>query len=79
LGPIVRAPGWRTRDRQTLALIYGLKGDRKAAQQLALIDLDPASVDHNLAFYESLRRLSADARSRAVLSASAAQRVGPRL
>jgi Flp pilus assembly protein TadD len=68
-----------SRERQTLALIYGLKGDRKAAQQLALVDLDPASVEHNLAFYDGLRRMSADARSRAVLSASATQRVGSRI
>lgn len=77
--PIVRGPGATPRERQTLALIYGIKGDQVAARQLALVDLDPASADHNLAFYESLRRLSPDARSRAVLSASAAQRVAPSL
>jgi Flp pilus assembly protein TadD len=71
--PVARAPGATPRDRQTLALIYGLKGDQRAARQLALVDLDPASVDHNLAFYESLRRLNPDARSRAILSASTAQ------
>jgi Flp pilus assembly protein TadD len=77
LQPIVHAPGATPRERQTLALIYGLKGDQREARLLALIDLDPASVDHNLAFYESLRRLTPDARSRAVLSASAAQRAVP--
>jgi Flp pilus assembly protein TadD len=74
LRPIAQGPGATAQERQTLALIYGLKGDQKAAREVALADLDPASVDHNLAFYESLRRLSPDARSRAVLSASA----GPR-
>ena len=71
LRPITMAPGATAAERQTLALIYGLKGDQKAAREVARIDLDPTSVDHNLAFYESLRRLSPDARSRAVLSASA--------
>ena len=74
LKPIAQAPGATAQERQTLALIYGLQGDQKAAREVARVDLDPASVDHNLAFYESLRRLSPDARSRAVLSASAAQR-----
>ena len=74
LKPIAQAPGATAQERQTLALIYGLKGDQNAARLAALVDLDPASVDHNLAFYESLRRLSPDARSRAVLSASAGSR-----
>jgi Flp pilus assembly protein TadD len=76
LRPITLAPGATAQERQTLALIYGLKGDQKAARDVARVDLDPSSVDHNLAFYESLRRLSPDARSRAVLSASATQRPG---
>ncbi|HXP04868.1 MAG TPA: tetratricopeptide repeat protein [Stellaceae bacterium] len=74
LRPITQAPGATAPERQTLALIYGLKGDQKAARDVARVDLDPASVDHNMAFYESLRRLSPDARSRAVLSASATSR-----
>ena len=74
LKPLTLAPAVTPQERQTLALIYGLKGDWKAAREVARVDLDPASVDHNLAFYESLRRLSPDARSRAVLSASATQR-----
>jgi Flp pilus assembly protein TadD len=77
LRPIATGPGGTPRERQTLALIYGLNGDPRAARQLAQVDLDAASVDHNLAFYESLRRLPADARSRAILSASAVQRVLP--
>jgi Flp pilus assembly protein TadD len=77
LRPIAAGPASNPRERQTLALIYGLIGDQKAARQLAQVDLDAASVDHNLAFYESLRRLPADARSRAILSASALQRVLP--
>jgi Flp pilus assembly protein TadD len=77
LRPIAYGPGATAQERQTLALIYGLKGDQKAARDLSKMDLDPASVDHNLAFYESLRRLPSDARSRAILSASAAPRTAP--
>ena len=71
LRPVAYAAGASPRERQTLALIYGLKGDTNAARQVAQIDLDAASVTHNLAFYETLRRLSPDARSRAILSVSA--------
>ena len=74
LRPFAYAPGATSQERQTLALIYGLKGDPKAARELARMDLDAASVDHNLAFYDTLRRLPPDARSRAILSASAAAR-----
>lgn len=66
LRPIATAPTAGPRDRQTLALIYGLRGDRAQAAHLARLDLDPASVEHNLAYYDTLRRLSPQARSRAV-------------
>ncbi len=70
LGAIARRPGSTAAERETLALIYGLKGDQTSARRLAAIDLDAASVDHNLAFYESLRRLTPRERARAILSAS---------
>jgi Flp pilus assembly protein TadD len=71
LRPIALAPGSTPQERQTLALIYGLKGDEKSARELSRRDLDAAATDHNLAFYDTLRRLPPDARSRAILSASA--------
>ena len=74
LRPLAYAPTATPQERQTLALIYGLKGDQKAAREIARHDLDAASVDHNLAFYDTLRRLPPDARSRAILSASAVAR-----
>jgi Flp pilus assembly protein TadD len=74
LRPLALGTGATPQERQTLALIYGLKGDQSSARDMAKVDLDSASVDHNLAYYESLRRLPPDARSKAVLSASA----GPR-
>jgi Flp pilus assembly protein TadD len=72
LRPLAFSPGATPQERQTLALIYGLKGDQKSAMQLARMDLDTAAANHNLAFYETLRRLPPEARSRAILSASAA-------
>jgi Flp pilus assembly protein TadD len=66
LQPLAAGPSATPRERQTLALIYGLKGDRAAATKVALIDLEPAAVQHNLAAYDSLRRLSPEARSRAI-------------
>lgn len=68
------SPGATPQERQTMALIYGLKGDQQSAMQLARMDLDTAAAKHNLAFYETLRRLPPDARSRAILSATAASR-----
>jgi len=76
LQPIATSPASSVRDRQTLALIYGLQGDRTAAEQMARRDLDPAAVAHNLGYYDTLRRLSPEARSKAILAASANS--GPR-
>ena len=74
LRPMALAPNATPQERQTLALIYGLKGDQKNARELARRDLDAAAADHNLTFYDTLRRLPPDARSRAILAASAASK-----
>ena len=74
LRPTAFAPAATPQERQTLALIYGLKGDQKTALELARKDLDTAAADHNLAFYDTLRRMPPDARSRAILSASASSK-----
>ena len=68
LRPIATAATSSPRERQTLALIYGLQGDRRAAEQMARLDLDAASVQHNLAYYDSLRWLSPQARQQAIRS-----------
>ena len=68
LRPIATATTGSPRERQTLALIYGLQGDQRAAGQLARLDLDAASVQRNLAYYDSLRRLPPQARQRAIRS-----------
>jgi Flp pilus assembly protein TadD len=66
LRPIASAPNASSRERQTMALIFGLQGDRKLAEQFAKIDLDPQGVSRNLAYYDSLRRLPPDARQKAI-------------
>ena len=59
------------RERQTLALIYGLQGNRQAAEQMARLDLNPQAVQRNLAYYDSLRLMPPDARQRAIQSLGA--------
>jgi Flp pilus assembly protein TadD len=59
------------RERQTLALIYGLQGNRRAAEHMARLDLTPDAVARNLAYFDSLRRLSPQARARAIQSLGA--------
>ena len=68
LRPVAIAPTASPRERQTLALVYGLAGDQAAAEQMAGRDLDQTSVQHNLAYYERLRKLSPEARRRALQS-----------
>jgi len=68
LQPVAMARGGSPQERQTLALIYGLKGNLAEAARLNRLDLDDASVEHNLAYYATLRELSPEARSRALLS-----------
>lgn len=70
LAPLANGPNSTPRERQTLALIYGLQGDRLSAARYSRMDLNEAAVEHNLAYYDTLRRLPPDARSRAVLSAN---------
>lgn len=73
LQPVAMAPTASPEERQTLALIYGLKGNVVEAARLSRIDLDPAAVEHNLAYFETLRELAPEARSRAILSAGSAR------
>ena len=68
------APGASAQERQTLALIYGLQGSVAEAARLGRIDLDEASVEHNLAYYQTLRELPPEARDRAILSTAGNRR-----
>jgi len=58
LQPLAMAPTSSPQERQTLALIYGLRGNIPEAGRLNRIDLDEAAVEHNLAYYQSLRELT---------------------
>src|SRR5256885_9567296 len=69
LQPLAMSPAGSAQERQTLALIYGLSGNTAEAARLGRVDLDDASVEQNLAYYQSLRALSPEARPPAILSA----------
>jgi Flp pilus assembly protein TadD len=73
LQPFAMAMTASPHERQTLALIYGLEGNVAEAGRLCRIDLDDTSVEHNLAYYQTLRELSPEARSRAILSVRPSQ------
>ena len=68
LSPVALGPGGTSGERQTLALIYALRGDSSAAERIARLDLDPQQATRQLAFYDTLRLLSSEARSRAIRS-----------
>ena len=73
LQPLAMSAAGTAQERQTLALIYGLNGNTAEAARLGRIDLDDASVEQNLAYYQSLRQLSPEARSQAILSGGPAR------
>ena len=55
LSPLVDSPNATARQRQNLALAYGLKGDESNARKIASRDLTPAAIDRNLKIYRELR------------------------
>jgi Flp pilus assembly protein TadD len=73
LQPLAMSTAGTAQERQTLALIYGLNGNTAEAARIGRIDLDDASVEQNLAYYRSLRGLSPEARSQAILTGSPAR------
>jgi Flp pilus assembly protein TadD len=48
------------RYRQNLAFVYSLAGDRDRARQLAERDLDPATVERNMTYFDVLKGLHDD-------------------
>jgi len=72
LGPIALGPGGTPSERQTLVLIYMLQDDTATAERIAKLDLDPQSATRQLAYYDTLRLLSPEARARAIRSISTA-------
>ena len=70
LRPLAAGPGSTPRERLTLALIYGLAGDRPAAEAMARRDLDHEEIQRNLNYYDDVRHLPPDARMRAIQTLS---------
>lgn len=53
--PIARSAAATPQIRQNLALIYGLKGDGKAADALSRVDLDAVATSSNVKLFSALR------------------------
>lgn len=62
---LVASPRVTARNRQNLALVYGLMGNEERAAYYARQDLDDAQVQRNLAYYAQLRASNDQARSAA--------------
>ncbi len=69
LSEVVTQPGASARNRQNLALVYGLSGDNVHAASVARRDLDEQAVRSNLAYYALLRSLDDVGRTAAILGA----------
>ena len=61
------------RNRQNLALAYGLAGEDEKARVMARRDLNEPQVENNLAYYEGLRNLSGRERRAALLGVEASE------
>ncbi|NJO36390.1 MAG: tetratricopeptide repeat protein [Rhizobiales bacterium] len=61
---VANEPGARARNRQNLALAYGLSGDLATAERISRLDLDEDSVQSNIAYFASLAAID-DRRKRA--------------
>jgi hypothetical protein len=64
LRAVVDEPGAKARNRQNLALAYGLAGDLTAAERISRLDLDEESVQNNLSYFAALAAVE-DRRKRA--------------
>jgi Flp pilus assembly protein TadD len=62
------------RYRQNLAFVYGLAGERDRARQLAERDLDPATVERNMTYFEVLKGMGDDRTMASALGAHYADR-----
>ncbi|HUN46766.1 MAG TPA: tetratricopeptide repeat protein, partial [Stellaceae bacterium] len=69
LSEVVTQPGATARNRQNLALVYGLAGDNQHAASVARSDLDEQAVRSNLAYYTLLRSMDDLGRTAAILGA----------
>jgi len=58
LRPLALRPGATARDRQNLALVYGLSGDVEQAKKFSRLDMDNKEVERNLSYYAALRSIA---------------------
>ncbi len=58
LRPLALRPGATARDRQNLALVYGLSGDVEQAKKFSRLDMDSKEVERNLSYYAALRSIA---------------------
>jgi Flp pilus assembly protein TadD len=64
LSAVVDEPGATARNRQNLALAYGLAGNLAAAERISRLDLDEQAVKNNVAYFAALAAVE-DGRQRA--------------
>jgi Flp pilus assembly protein TadD len=55
MGPLVRSSSATSRERENMAMIYGLMGDADHATMLSRVDLDEATTRSNLIFFTAVR------------------------
>lgn len=58
LRPLALRSGATARDRQNLALAYGLSGEVDKATRFARMDMDSQAVERNLGYYAALRSMT---------------------
>ncbi len=58
LRPLAQRQGATPRDRQNLALAYGLSGDVEKATKFSRMDMDRQAVQRNLSYYSALRSMT---------------------
>ena len=66
LRAVADEPGAKARNRQNLALAYGLAGDLTAAERISRLDPDEESVQNNLSYFAALAAVD-DQRKRAAV------------
>jgi Flp pilus assembly protein TadD len=75
IAPLAAAPMSSPQQRQTVALVYGLAGKQREAEQLARMDLDEAAVASNMQKIAALRGDAAPAAGNPAIAAAEPQPV----
>ena len=78
LAPMAAAADADSKQRQNLALVFGLAGELDQAAAIARIDLTEDAVRSNLAYYETLKAMPPVLRVRAIMGAHTQPPLPPR-